>query len=428
MIARRPLAALVALALATTAFATLACARHQSAAPPPARPESEASLPAYAPTPALTGGEEQLAEAAKLPNSAVVAVALVLDNKERCVRIAARGSELYDVGMEGAVYDGRSFAEQLTTDEGEDLAASRAVDAEVRTLLPKIGREVGYDAQRSVGSLHHAQTEICRLAMVRRNDRFLYDQEINGAIAEFDGLAFSLDPALLPSGAEQQRAVGAYEPIVRAAVNRATGALSRDSPGPAQQISAAEFRRKQIEWEKHEREQEQLRAARDQAIAEAQRAAASRPAPRPRVRVAEPTPPAQPAKIFSPPPPSPPRKRTREEVQMRAWHRGYQAGSAAAAAAISTYLEQRDGGLPATKRAACEATDRETGLLLADRFILLAPVPEVETALRAAFGHFQAAAQHCLAGASEAEEQSLAAAQAALARAGELLGRYGLAL
>ena len=211
-------------------------------------------------------------------------------------------------------------------------------------------------------------------------------------------------------------------------MNRATGAKSRDDPGPVQQVSAAEFRRKQIEWEKRQREQEQLRADRDRAIAEAHREAASRPTTRPRVRVAEQTPSARPAKIFAPPPPSPPRKRTREEDQMRAWHRGYQAGSAAAAAAISSYLEQRNGGLPATKRAACEAIDRETGLLLADRFILLAPVPEVETALRAAFGLFQTAAQHCLAGASEAEEQSLAAAQAALARAGELLGRYGLAL
>jgi hypothetical protein len=95
VIARRPLAWL---ALATAA---LACGRPRSVAPPAALPESEAPLPAYAPTPPLTGGEQQLAAAAQLPNNAVVAVALLLDNKDRCVRIAAHGSELVDVSVDG---------------------------------------------------------------------------------------------------------------------------------------------------------------------------------------------------------------------------------------------------------------------------------------------------------------------------------------
>ena len=110
VIARRPLAALAALALVTTLFAALACARRQSAAPPPpARPESEASLPAYAPTPPLTGGEEQFAAAAKLPDSAVVAVALVLDNKERCAPHRRPRQRAARRGAERALYDGHSL-------------------------------------------------------------------------------------------------------------------------------------------------------------------------------------------------------------------------------------------------------------------------------------------------------------------------------
>ena len=146
----------------------------------------------------------------------------------------------------------------------------------------------------------------------------------------------------------------------------------------------------------------------------------------PHVGLDEETPPATATKIFTKAPVQAQRD-TPEMGRMRDWYRGYQLGAKAATGAIRTYLEQRQGGLPEARRLACEASDRETGRLLADRFILLAPDPEVETALRATYGHFQSAAQHCLAGADEAEEQSLAAAQAAMVQASELLGRYGLA-
>jgi hypothetical protein len=112
---------------------------------------------------------------------------------------------------------------------------------------------------------------------------------------------------------------------------------------------------------------------------------------------------------------------------MAAWHRGYLVGVRAVKEALRAYVESRDAGDAAGKRAACAVVETETDRLLEDRFLLLAPDAAAGDALRAAFGHFRTAARNCLSGRSADEARSFAKADAALGRAAEVLGGYGLA-
>lgn len=411
-------------ALAVAAVVAAGCGRNQGT--------GQAQAPQPAPQPSIQGVEAVAAPAEMTVESTREVVALLQDNKDRCLGVARHGLALLDSAAAGTQDESAgkpAFKHQLLEEEARPLAEARAVSREIDKRIRQIRSEVSGQVVGALNAMHRAQQRICSEALADRVFLADYRSKISDAVLDFDRAASDLDANFRPTPEQRQKVRNELSDVLRTArlegeddADVFADAASWDiDVDEARALSPGEYARQKKEWQEHQKKLERRRQERERARREAQRS--WRPerekTDMPRVGYGEDTADRPAASGLPAPLPE------ADPQRVKTWYRVYASGVHPFKQALGSYLADRDGAL-AARKPACEAVAATAGDALGDEALLDSPDDQVEKALRAAFGSFRAAALACLAGRSDEERRSFEAGNRSLALAAKRLDAYGL--
>jgi hypothetical protein len=411
-------------ALAVAVALAAGCGRNQGA--------GQAQAPPPAPQPGVQGVEAVAAPPEMTVESTREVVALLQDNKDRCLGVARHGLALLESATaesSGEAAGKLAFKHRLLEEEAQALAEARAVSGEIDKRIRQVRSEVSGQIVGTLNAMHRAQQRICSEALADRAFPADYRSKISDAVLDFDRAAADLDPGFRPTPEQRQKVRDELSDVLRTA--RLEGADHADifsdaaswdiDVDEARELSPEEYARQKKEWEAHQKKLERRREQREQARRDAQRS--WRPeretADMPRVSYGEDSADRPAASGLPTPPPE------ADPQRVKTWYRVYASGVHPFKQALGSYLADRDGA-QAARKPACEAVAATAGNALGDEALLDSPDDQVEEALRAAFGSFRAAALACLSGRADDERRSFEAGNRSLALAAKRLDPYGL--
>ncbi len=354
-------------------------------------------------------------------------IALLIENQERCLRIAYGAVARYQEGSAGERRK-QSVTRYLNEEARPEIEIYERTTQVINRLMPEAQAGLPAEIVNPLMDMYSVVEELCNTAQ-QANMASQLDNIITEEINAFTGAKVRIADYVQLSSAEKRRILMDYGTEIYGA--RAVAGSRQGSGGEGDDIlagekpmSAAERERKEKAWADYLAEQKRIeqekteRLAARQAAVEERRKAQSRE-PSPRVGLS----PTGEAKV--------------EELRssavdqalydnMAAWHRVYSAKVLSVKQALARYY-QLDPRLRDTRVVhACQKLIQVTEPLLADRAALSAPDPTVTQALRTAFTEFHHAAAACITGEDEQRASHMAAGEKALGEAAAALRPYGL--
>jgi hypothetical protein len=349
------------------------------------------------------------------------AVALAMDNKDRCLEVGRGGAaRLEEESLEyprnpGAPSSERSFRHYVEVEAAPELAAASETTKTIDGLLPLVGKEASPELAQAVEELAQAQRVICLRAGEKMPTAASYEDQISQAVYDYESALAAVELRFPLSPGDQALAVARYRAAteeaadrVRRTVERAEAWRKKEPPEPAALPGKTpeKLAREQREWEEQQKIAAQKEAAHQAALEQWRRERAGKEeiAPPPKVVTAG----AGPVSA----------------EDMRAWHASYAPKAAPVRSALGRYL-------PVAQRTdldiqeICQSLESSTKILLEDG-ALASPDRRVSRALKSAYEEFQGAAAACLDGNALEAHFRLRDGEAALRRAASLLAPYSL--
>lgn len=350
------------------------------------------------------------------------AVALAMDNKDRCLGVGRGGAErLEEESLEyqrhpGAPPAEKSFRHYVEAEAAPELAAASEVTQTIDGLLPLVRQEASPELAQAVEELARAQRAICLRAGERMSTAASYEDRISQAVYDYESALAAVELRFPLAPGDRALAVARYRAATeeaadraRRTVERAEGWREKEPPAPAAlpRKTPEQLARERREWEAHQKIAAEREAA-HQAALEAwrrERAGKEESAPLPKVAT-----PGAAAPVSA--------------EEMRAWHASYAPKAAPVRSALARYLPlARRTDLDA--RGACQDLLDSTTALLQDG-ALASPDRKVSRALQSAYEDFQGAARACLAANPLEAHFRLRDGEDALRRAAARLDAYSL--
>lgn len=380
-----------------------ACARPEPPAPPPLVPAA----------PVLTRSKE--------------ALALIFDNRDRCLATARRAVQWFRINTVEGKPD-KTFEKYITTEAAPDLAAARAVGVEIFRLIgaAKSAHE-STEAVRKLEALYAVEQRICATDSWLGFDIESYERGIARAVYDFDKSATELSVYLEVAPAEYEQVVASYRPLVtrtRAAKQAEVAArieaehwAELDDNGPARNLSPAEASRKQREWADFQRREAVRLAEKQQVVDRWETDRESRPAePLPKVGRHLAVPASAP--LFED-----------QLAAMRTWHARVAPRFAALRVAVTLLADGRRHDVGAAHLASyCVELATTIASLQADNESMAVPDAELFQPLAFAVGEIGAGAKACLAGRSAEGMAQIDRGATALDLLAKAMAKYSLQL
>jgi hypothetical protein len=387
--------------------------------PPAAEPDP---APAAAPASAAQAAAAHAAAAPR--DAAVAAIALIVDNKQRCLAIARDGVQKLQQDEQDRARGSR-FHTFVRAEAKQRLSVSKAVDNLIRDLQPKVQRPESPQISEAVSGLVATQQQLCRDAAYEWTSAADYDARIADAVYEFEKANNRARSLVRASEDEYRQALARYFPALQAAEAQAADdpvarsqAESWRTDQPRQpDLTAEQIESKRREWAEAQRLKEQQEAAQEAAL-EALRHPRSTPAgdaPLPKLGAAA-SPPIH--NLDAPDAPA--------SAELRSWYRAYSIHAEAVKMAISRFNLVADGGDEQFLQPACKELQTSTQRLLADRAAFASPDVALNHVLERAYRRFATAANACVLSDLAAAKTQLAAGQQQLDQAAEILRPYRL--
>lgn len=351
------------------------------------------------------------------------AVALAMENKDRCLEVGRGGAErLEEWSVEyqrnpGAPPPEKSFHRYIEVEAAPEIAAASETAKTIDGLIPRVKKEASPELAQAVEELARAQRVVCLRAEEKAFTAAAYEDRISEAVYGYESalaaveLRFTVTPgdrALV--AARYRSALQEASDRVRRTVERAESWRRRDEPVPVAAVSSKspeELAREKREWQEHQRLVAEKEAAHQAAVEQWRRERAKR----------EETVPGQKVGRVDGEPVS--------AEAMKTWHAAYMPKAAPVRTALARYL-------PVARKAdldtqeICRDLRDSTAALLDDKTALDAPDRKVGRALADAYKEFQGAARACLAANPLEAHFRLRDGEAALGRAASLLEAYSL--
>jgi hypothetical protein len=349
------------------------------------------------------------------------AVALAMDNKDRCLEVGRGGARRLEVeSLEyqrnpGAPSSEKSFRHYVEVEAAPELAAASETTKTIDGLLPLVEKEASPELSQAVGELASAQRVICIRAGETMPAAASYENQISKAVYDYESALAAVELRFSLSPGDQALAVARYRATteeaadrVRRTVERAEEWRKKEEPELAvlSHKTTEELARERREWEEHQKIAAEKEAAHQAALEQwrHERAGKEESAPPPQVA----TPGVAPVTTEG----------------MRSWHASYAPKAAPVRSALARYLPvARKSDLDT--REICQSLRDSTTTLLEDG-VLVSPDRRVSGALESAYKEFQGAADACLEGNPLEAHFRLRDGEAALRRAASLLDPYSL--
>ena len=349
------------------------------------------------------------------------AVALAMENKDRCLEIGRGGAQrLEEESLEyqrnpASPPPGKSFRHYVEVEAAPELAAAEERTKTIDNLLPLVKKEASPELAQAVEELARAQRVVCLRTEEKRATAASYEDQISEALYGYENALATVELRFTLTSGDRALAVARYRSAtqeaadrVRRTVERAESWKRKDEPVPAAlpQKSPEELARERREWEEHQRIAAEKETAHQAALEEWRRERAKREetVPTPKVGRVD--------KSISP-------------QAMKTWHAAYAPKAKPVRSALAIYL-------PMVRRTdvnpeeVCQRLLDSTTALLDDKAALDAPDPRVGSALETAYQKLQVSARACLADRRLEANYSLLDSEIALARAATLLEPYSL--
>ncbi|MCP4654842.1 MAG: hypothetical protein GY856_05415 [bacterium] len=355
-------------------------------------------------------------------------IVLLIENQERCLRIAYGASARYQDGSVGARRN-ENVAQYLNEEARPEIEIYQRTAQVINRLMPEA--QAGLSAQiiNPLTDMYNEVEQFCNTAQ-QADMASQLDNVVTEEINAFTGAKMRIADYVQISSAEKRRILMDYSseiygPRAVAGSRQGSGGDGDDILAGGNTMSAAERERKEEAWadylaEQKRMEQEKTKrlAARQSAIEERRKAQSRETGPRVGL---SPTGEAKAQELRS----SAVDKTLYDN--MAAWHRLYSAKVLSVKQALARYY-QLDPRLRGNRVIhACQKLVQVTETLLADRAALSSPDPTVTHALKTAFTEFHHAAAACIAGEAEGRASHMAAGEKALGAAAAALRPYSLA-
>lgn len=348
------------------------------------------------------------------------AVALAMENKDRCLELGRGGAErLEEESLEyqknpGSPSPEKSFRHYVEVEAAPELAAAAERTKTIDNLLPLVKKEASPELAQAVEELARAQRVVCLRTGEKRAMAASYEDQISEALYDYENALAAVELRFTITPGDRALAVARYRSAaqeaadrVRRTVERAESWKRKEEPVPAAlpQKSPEELAREQREWEEHQRIVAEKEAAHQAALEEWRRERAKREETVPGQKVG--------------------RVASISVESMKAWHAVYASRAEPVRAALGRYL-------PVVRRTdvdpqeICQSLLDSTTALLDDKAALDAPDPKVGSALETAYQKLRESARACLASRRLEANYRLRDGETALGRAASLLEPYSL--
>lgn len=350
------------------------------------------------------------------------AVALAMDNKDRCLEVGRGGAErLEEESLEyqrnpGAPSPEKSFRHYIEVEAAPELAAASETTKTIAGLLPLVKKEASPELAQAVEELASAQRVVCLRAEEKAFTAASYEDQISQAVYGYESALVAVELRFTVTPGDRALVAARYRSAIEEAADRARRTMERaeswkkrDEPVPAAalpQKSPEELARERREWEEHQRIVAEKEAAHQAALEQWRRERAQR----------EETVPAQKVRGVDEPV---------SAEAMKTWHATYMPKAAPVRSALARYLP-RAAKTDLDTQEICQGLLDSTTALLDDKTALDAPDRKVGRTLEQAYKEFQGAARACLAANALEAHFRLRDGEAALGRAASLLKAYSL--
>lgn len=385
----------------------------------------------------ITAGEgdkkkDEKNDSAKLQEAAAGAakdaLALILDNKDRCLSVA-RGAVDQVGQVENPEAAGPALQAYIRKDASGDLRRAAVLSAKIGRLLPQVKSDGDPDAYDALSQLFEAQRKICDDAIAFWFSPEEYRERVGESVAAFDAVQTRASSIVEITPEEYDGALARYSVVPADSFSPPGGSGAADAlndapvssrpTAKAEEMSTEEYLRRKRAYDEEQERLARQRAEQRQRAEKWRREHGGRDGrDLPRVGL-----------VGQGPPTGGSPEDNAREAQIRAvqaWYSGYSRKVLGVKLAMARFAQIRDLVADLRMESACRALQDATDRLLADPTALACPDPTAATALKTTFTELQAGAHACLLGQTDPARQHLANGEAALSQAGNVLRAYGL--
>lgn len=367
-------------------------------------------------------------------NAAKAAIALLLDNKRRCLGIARYRISQWDT-LSARNLSEEEEAYNALREARAWLRPEQAVADETRLLVQQLLAEVETESAGAIAAaveeMWRSNSQLCREAMEEGYNARHLEERVADANFTFSQATRRIEGLVPITSQEARLQLSQFADALQAVRQRSTEdtelrAEASDQiyldPVANRPISADEYARKKREWDALQKSKARRKREIDRRQAERRAELEKRQLDEdsPAVRTV--------GKIQVDEDVLAGRQQSKEDFEqmqrMRSWHEDYVVKASNTKRALSVYLKAR--GNAAKLPTACRTLAQRCEALLADQAFFGSADPVVNQALWTAFSNFRDLGKRCAAGDSERAAALLAAGEAALGEAADALKRYGL--